>query len=522
MQVKRCDSASAGFTQYHPDGHHVLWPSRSLASRSDAAKGPPNRRTIWICLTRIPDIEVITPTDIRLRLRRAGYTPLPCFGKKPPVNGWSSLQDVTDDQLELWGQLWPQAINTGILTRTVPTFDVDILNPDAAEAVEQMIRDQFEAETGRLLCRIGRPPKRAFLFRTDAPFDKITINFVDPDGVISEKLELLCDGQQVVVDGIHPDTQQPYRWFGGEPGNIRREELPVINAEQANDLMQRAADLLVSQFGYVRASDRPIRAAGTGSADWQYLYDNILAGRNLHNSTRDLAMKLVASGMHPGAAINQLRALMNSSTAARDERWQERYDDIPNLVNSAVRKLQFRTAVGVVAASDDEDDIKRLNRIHAVLPIGGKTRVVTFGELEEFPGRETIVMTQTIDDFVSLNNKYRHEYQDEDGVLQSIPMGKYWISSPDRRQYDGGMAFMPHHDGDVGNKMNLWRGFGVKAIKGECRKFLDFMCEIICSGDEDQLRLSAQAGSLHPPEAYPQRDMSWPAVGGRRGRQGGL
>ena len=53
--------------------------------------------------------------------------------------------------------------------------------------------------------------------------------------------------------------------------------------------------------------------------------------------------------------------------------------------------------------------------MHAVLPIGGKTRVVTFGELEEFPGRETIVMTQTVDDFKSLKNKYRHTYRDEKG-----------------------------------------------------------------------------------------------------------
>ena len=45
-----------------------------------------------------------------------------------------------------------------------------------------------------------------------------------------------------------------------------------------------------------------------------------------------------------------------------------------------------------------------------MLPIGGKTRVVTFGELEEFPGRETIVMTQTVPDFELLKNKYRHEY----------------------------------------------------------------------------------------------------------------
>ena len=68
-------------------------------------------------------------------------------------------------------------------------------------------------------------------------------------------------------------------------------------------------------------------------------------------------------------------------------------------------------------------------------------------------------------------------------------MGTYWIGSPERRQYDGGMAFMPQHDGDVGNRLNLWRGFGVKAIKEAdwcqgCQKFLDFMRDIICSGNE--------------------------------------
>ena len=66
-------------------------------------------------------------------------------------------------------------------------------------------------------------------------------------------------------------------------------------------------------------------------------------------------------------------------------------------------------------------DLTRLNKMHAVLPIGGKTRVVTFGELEEFPGRETIVMTQTIADFKSLQNKYRHTYRDKKGELQSVP-----------------------------------------------------------------------------------------------------
>ena len=81
--------------------------------------------------------------------------------------------------------------------------------------------------------------------------------------------------------------------------------------------------------------------------------------------------------------------------------------------------------------------------------------------------------------------------EDKKGELQSKPLGTYWIGSPQRRQYDGGMAFMPQHDGDVGDQLNLWRGFGVKAIKPDgksgaagCQKFLDFMRNIICSGNE--------------------------------------
>ena len=130
--------------------------------------------------------------------------------------------------------------------------------------------------------------------------------------------------------------------------------------------------------------------------------------------------------------------------------------------------------------------------MHAVLPIGGNTRVVTFGELEEFPGRKTITMTQTLDDFKLLKNKYRHEWVDKDGEVKSSPLGNHWINSQQRQQYDEGMAFMPRHDGDVGNRLNLWRGFGVRAIKPDgtsgaagCRDFLDFMLRIICSGNAE-------------------------------------
>ena len=47
---------------------------------------------------------------------------------------------------------------------------------------------------------------------------------------------------------------------------------------------------------------------------------------------------MVKAGTNSGAAVNQLRGLMEASTAAKDARWQERFRDIPRAVDTAVEK----------------------------------------------------------------------------------------------------------------------------------------------------------------------------------------
>jgi AAA domain/Bifunctional DNA primase/polymerase, N-terminal/IclR helix-turn-helix domain len=301
-------------------------------------------------------------TVLRLRLLELGYSPIPLFGKEPPIYGknnqrkglgnWQQLDGVTCKQIEMWSRTWPDATNTGALTRLMPTLDLDILNEAAARAVEDYVREHYE-ERGHILTRIGRLPKRAIPFRTEEPFSKIVANVVAPNGS-AEKLEFLGAGQQVVVAGIHPETKQPYRWFGGEPGQIAREDLPYIRGQEAHELVETAVEILVRDFGYTRAPERPRKQrkrngtgqdtdTGGGAADWQWLFDNIRAGEALHDSLRDLAAKLVASGMGPGAAVNFLRGLMESSSAPHDARWRERYAEIPRLVDSGAEKRQTRT-----------------------------------------------------------------------------------------------------------------------------------------------------------------------------------
>jgi hypothetical protein len=292
----------------------------------------------------------------RQRLCAAGYIPIPLFGKVPPnkknnarksLTDWEQTRDVTDELLAMWSKVWPDAKNTGLLTRSMPTLDLDILNEEAVRTIEAHVREHYE-EAGHVLVRIGKAPKRAIPFRTEEPFAKFVINLVAPNGS-EEKIEFLADGAQVAAFGIHPETQKPFQWFGGAPGEIALQDLPYIRETQARALVDDLVRILTEQFGYIRAKERPRKARHKGNgaaagddtdpasaqADWKYLYDNILAGRELHNSLRDLAAKLVKSGMNAGAAINQLRALLNASKAPRDDRFKDRLDDIPRLVETA-------------------------------------------------------------------------------------------------------------------------------------------------------------------------------------------
>jgi hypothetical protein len=133
-----------------------------------------------------------------------------------------------------------------------------------------------------------------------------------------------------------------------------------------------------------------------------------------------------------------------------------------------------------------------MNEKHAVLPIGGKTRVATWGEDPEFPGHQTIIRFATFFDFRALHDKYRHTILVE-GHAKEVPLGSWWIGHPHRRQYDNGLRFMPQRDDDVVNgTLNLWRGFAVAARKPEgksgasgCKLFLDHGLKIICNGSEE-------------------------------------
>jgi hypothetical protein len=207
-------------------------------------------------------------TELRLRLKGAGFSPIPVSGKKALARGWQTLHNVSAEAVALWEKSYHFCTNTGVLTERNPAADIDIKNPLAADAVEELAQAQLgwgeKAPT-----RFGKAPKRALLFRTDTPFGKLRVDFESPrdpdDPNKKQGIEILCDKNQLVVAGIHPETMQPYRWHGGEPGvEVNQADLPCITYEDALAFLKEARDLLMRDFGFQGPTLTGERHAGNG------------------------------------------------------------------------------------------------------------------------------------------------------------------------------------------------------------------------------------------------------------------
>jgi hypothetical protein len=132
-----------------------------------------------------------------------------------------------------------------------------------------------------------------------------------------------------------------------------------------------------------------------------------------------------------------------------------------------------------------DTDLHAMNQRHCVLPISGKTRVLTWKESTVHEGRRT-AMFSTFDDFQNLRSNLSKEWVDKAGKPHLMPLGKWWLGCKNRRQYDEGMEFLPHRDGDIpGKVLNLWTGFAREPRRGDCTLFLKHIRDNICSGNGD-------------------------------------
>lgn len=129
--------------------------------------------------------------------------------------------------------------------------------------------------------------------------------------------------------------------------------------------------------------------------------------------------------------------------------------------------------------------LRRLNERHAVIgDIGGRCRIAS-----RVPDPVTGRSRVSLQSFADFRNRYCHvhvEFQGGNGNPVRIPVGKWWTTHPQRRQYET-MVFAPGQY-KLQGAYNLWEGFAYESRPGDCSLFLEHVRTNVCGGCEDSYR----------------------------------
>lgn len=96
--------------------------------------------------------------------------------------------------------------NIGLRADRFPGVDIDCKDAVLAKQIEDAAVRFF----GDAPVRIGKPPKRLLMYRTETPFGRMRL-WIDKDED-HHLVEILGQGQQYVIYGIHPQTGRAYDW----------------------------------------------------------------------------------------------------------------------------------------------------------------------------------------------------------------------------------------------------------------------------------------------------------------------
>ncbi|WP_417713992.1 primase-helicase family protein [Pseudophaeobacter arcticus] len=134
--------------------------------------------------------------------------------------------------------------------------------------------------------------------------------------------------------------------------------------------------------------------------------------------------------------------------------------------------------------------LRELNDLHAVLSNqDGKCRVLEFVEMPT--GKRGMTrLVPSLQSFEDVRNRYLNQRvvvgQDNNGNERFMPLGKWWLENPLRRQFHS-LTFQPKAGEVVGEgakrKLNLWQGFAVKPEPGDWHLMKGHIHDVLAGGD---------------------------------------
>jgi putative DNA primase/helicase len=180
----------------------------------------------------IPPGAQLTPTS-KIDASQLGKVP----GRKLPNGLWAGYDwrkhEPTIDDVRGWALA---GANIGLRSDCFPGVDIDCTD----EGLAQIIEDAALAKLGPAPLRVGRWPKRLLMYRTTEPFSRMRLWIKKGEG--NHLVEILGQGQQYVVQGVHPGTRRAYSWQSQDGMNA--DELTPITREQADAFLGYLADVM--------------------------------------------------------------------------------------------------------------------------------------------------------------------------------------------------------------------------------------------------------------------------------------
>lgn len=185
-----------------------------------------------------------------------GWSVIPLKGKRPYgrlARGWPRWNSDHQTEEEVSRLVSSHRnCNVGIpIPLGVVALDVDVVKERNSAEIAR-IADDILGPTP--LVRVGSWPKFMRFYRAS-------------DSIVSEKshpIEVFAGSGQVVAFGIHPDTQQPYRWEDKSPLELRPDdgEIPFVEGQQLDEFFAAVAVVLGPEFNRSkRPSSREIEVA---------------------------------------------------------------------------------------------------------------------------------------------------------------------------------------------------------------------------------------------------------------------
>ena len=158
-------------------------------------------------------------------------------------------------------------------------------------------------------------------------------------------------------------------------------------------------------------------------------------------------------------------------------------------------------------------ELRALNSKHAVIENYGDQCMVIEEEEDPLTGR-SFISAQSFPEFGKRYQNRKIRWVNEKEEPKSMPLGKWWLDHPRRRQYRR-ILFAPGRELPEGF-YNLWKGFSCDAKPGCCELYLAHVFDNICGGDTEcyEYLLSWMARAVQ----YPQYNGYTAVV--MRGREG--